>query len=61
MTENIPAFTENTGPVNVLGRDKREVDFFVCFFQSDYWLRLQMKLTASQCKSSCERKGHTLD
>ena len=31
-TENIPAFTENTGPVNVLGRDKREVDFFRLLF-----------------------------
>ena len=32
MTENIPAFTENAGPVNVLGRDKREVDFFHLLF-----------------------------
>ena len=31
-TENIPAFTENTGPVNVLGRDRREVDFFRLLF-----------------------------
>ena len=51
VTENIPAFTKNTGPVNVLGRDKREVDFFICFFQSDYWLGLQTKLTTSQGKS----------
>ena len=50
-TKNISAFIENTGPVNVLRREKREVDFFVCFFQLDYWLGLQMKLTTSQGKS----------
>ena len=32
VTENIPALTENTGPANVLGKGKREVDFFCLLF-----------------------------
>ena len=35
-TENIPAFTENTGQVNVLGSDKQGVDVFYLLFQLDY-------------------------
>ena len=62
-SENIPAFTENTGPVNVLGRDKREVDFFHLLFPVGLlaWIANETNSFARQVQAVKGRDLHTLN